>query len=71
MKVEYGELKIMRYKALNGTWYRIAYYDNDFKFVHISKDKIQTCSIGFTRKGKKFLLYKGRFEVIGATICIY
>lgn len=69
--IEYGTLKIMRYKALNGTWYRIAYYDNDFKFVHISKDKMLTCTVGKTKTGKKYLEYKGRFEVIDGAICIY
>lgn len=68
---EYGTLKIMRYKALNGTWYRIAYYDNDFKFVHISKDKMLTCTVGKTKTGKKYLEYKGRFEVVDGAICIY
>ena len=69
--IEYGTLKIMRYKALNGTWYRIAYYDNDFKFVHISKDKMLTCTVGKTKTGKKYLEYKGRFEVVDGAICIY
>ena len=69
--IEYGTLKIMRYKALNGTWYRIAYHDNDFKFVHISKDKMLTCTVGKTRTGKKYLEYKGRFEVVDGAICIY
>ena len=69
--IEYGTLKIMRYKALNGTWYRIAYYDNDFKFVHISKDKMLTCTVGKTKTGKKYLEYKGRFEVVEGAICIY
>lgn len=68
---EYGTLKIMRYKALNGTWYRIAYYGNDFKFVHISKDKMLTCTVGKTKTGKKYLEYKGRFEVVDGAICIY
>lgn len=69
--IEYGTLKIMRYKALNGTWYRIAYYDNDFKFVHISKDKMLTCTVGKTKNGKKYLEYTGRFEVVDDAICIY
>lgn len=69
--VEYGTLKIMRYKALNSTWYRIAYYNNDFKFVHISKEKMLTCTVGKTKNGKKYLEYTGRFEVVNGAICIY
>lgn len=69
--IEYGTLRIMRYKALNGTCYRIAYYGNDFKFVHISRGKMLTCTVGKTKTGKKYIEYTGRFEVVDGAICIY
>jgi hypothetical protein len=61
----------MRYKALNGTWYRIAYYMGDFRFVHISQNKMQTCTTGKTKNGKKYIEYTGPFEMVDGTISIY
>ena len=53
----------MRYRALNGTWYRVAFWDDEFKFVFISKAKMMTCSVGHNRNGKKYLKYEGDFEI--------
>lgn len=58
-----GTLYIMRYRALNGTWYRVAFWGDEFKFVFISKAKMMTCSAGKNRNGKKYLKYIGPFEI--------
>lgn len=72
MNNRYGCLRIMRYGALNGTWYRIAYYDGDFHFVFISKEKIAICKHGKTAQGKKYIQYEGPFELADdGTITIY
>lgn len=65
--IEHGELKIMRYRALNGTWYRIAYYDGEFRFVHISQNIARTLPKGKTYTGKKYLKYFGEFIVDSET----
>lgn len=61
--IEYGVLKIMRYNALNGTWYRIAKYKDTWYFVHVSRKKLSSCPCGYTRNGKKYYLYKGCFII--------
>lgn len=58
-----GTLYIMRYRALNGTWYRVAFWNDEFKFVFISKAKMMTCSVGKNRNGKKYIKYIGPFEI--------
>lgn len=60
---EHGTLFITRYRALNGTWYRLAFWSDDYKFVHISQAKMMTCSVGHNRNGKKYLKYEGDFEI--------
>lgn len=67
-----GTLKIMRYRALNGTWYRITYFDDDWHFVYITREKIASCAVGKTKNGKKYIKYEGSFEIDeNGTICIY
>ena len=67
-----GTLVIMRYRALNGTWYRIAYFDDDWHFVYITREKIASCAVGKTKNGKKYIKYEGSFDIDeNGTICIY
>lgn len=67
-----GALKIMRYRALNGTWYRIAYFDDGWHFVYITREKIASCAVGKTKNGKKYIKYEGSFDIDeNGTICIY
>ena len=67
-----GTLVIMRYRALNGTWYRIAHFDDDWHFVYITREKIASCAVGKTKNGKKYIKYEGSFEIDeNGTICIY
>lgn len=68
----YDTLKIYSYKARNGSFYKVAYYNNDFKFVHITKQKISTCAKVKEDFGKSYLLYEGRFDLTDfGTIEIY
>lgn len=53
----------MRYRARNGTWYRIAYFDGDFRFVYIDNKVMQFCTVGHAKNGKKYLEYNGFFEI--------
>ena len=67
-----GTLVIMRYRALNGTWYRIAHFDDDWHFVYITREKIASCAVGKTKNGKKYIKYEGSFDIDeNGTICIY
>ena len=67
-----GTLVIMRYRALNGTWYRIAHFDDDWHFVYITREKIASCVVGKTKNGKKYIKYEGSFDIDeNGTICIY
>ena len=67
-----GTLVIMRYRALNGTWYRIAHSDDDWHFVYITREKIANCAVGKTKNGKKYIKYEGSFDIDeNGTICIY
>ena len=67
-----GTLIIMRYRALNGTWYRIAHFDDDWHFVYITREKIASCAVGKTKNGKKYIKYEGSFDIDeNGTICIY
>ena len=67
-----GTLVIMRYRALNGTWYRIAHFDDDWHFVYITREKIASCAVGKTKNGKKYIRYEGYFDIDeNGTICIY
>lgn len=72
MSKENGTLIIMRYRALNGTWYRIAHFDDDWHFVYITREKIASCAVGKTKNGKKYIKYEGSFDIDeNGTICIY
>lgn len=67
-----GTLVIMRYRALNGTWYRIAHFDDGWHFVYITREKIASCAVGKTKNGKKYIKYEGSFDIDeNGTICIY
>lgn len=67
-----GTLVIMRYRALNGTWYRIAHFEDDWHFVYITREKIASCAVGKTKNGKKYIKYEGSFDIDeNGTICIY
>ena len=67
-----GTLVIMRYRALNGTWYRIAHFEDDWHFVYITREKIANCAVGKTKNGKKYIKYEGSFDIDeNGTICIY
>jgi len=61
---EYGEFQILKYRALNGTYYYCTFVNNMFKFVHISRKKISTCTIGKSKKGTKCLYYKGGYFLL-------
>jgi hypothetical protein len=43
----------------------------DFRFVHISQNKMQTCTTGKTKNGKKYIEYTGPFEMVDGAISIY
>lgn len=62
----------MRYRALNGTWYRIAFFKDSFRFVHFDTIKAKTLPSKKNRNGKKYIEYEGPFTVdeIDGTITI-
>lgn len=70
--IERGKLQIMRYRALNGTWYRICYYRDAWRFVHIQSISPKALPSKKNRNGKKYIEYEGTFSVddIDGTIII-
>lgn len=58
-----GTLRIFKYNNKNKVPYYICYYEDKFRFVHISNRCIDRLIVKQNNKGKKYLLYYGDFNI--------
>ena len=58
-----GKIDIYTYKGkLSKKYYKIAYFDHQFNFVHVSRDKLCELKVKHNKKGRKYLEYVGNFS---------
>lgn len=64
-------LRIKTYKGkLSKKYYKVAYFNKKYYFVHISKEKLSECKQMTDKKGKKYLEYIGQFSIDKEVITI-
>lgn len=56
-----GTLVIDRCKSKSDTIYYMAYYDGDFRFVHIHTKAVPKLIVSKSKSGKKYFIYHGDF----------
>ena len=64
-------LSIFTYKAKSGKFYKMAYYNGKFNFVHFkNKEKFKNVIYCKSKRNEKFIKYKGDFDIENGVIII-